>query len=77
MKYVITGAAGNISKPLTEKLLNAGHEVTVISRSSENIRSLTEQGAKAAIGSVEDVEFLKKTFSGADAVYTQDMMHPI
>jgi uncharacterized protein YbjT (DUF2867 family) len=70
MKYVITGAAGNISKPLAEKLLKAGHDITVISRSAENIRSLTDQGAKAAIGSVDDVEFLKKTFSGADAVYT-------
>ena len=27
-------------------------------------------GAKAAIGSVQDIEFLKKTFAGADAVYT-------
>ena len=70
MKYVITGAAGNISKPLAEKLLKAGHDVTVISRSAENIKSLTDQGAKAAIGSVQDVEFLKKAFSGADAVYT-------
>ena len=70
MKYVITGAAGNISKPLAEKLLKAGHDVTVISRSAENIKSLTEQGAKAALGSVEDVEFLKKAFEGADAVYT-------
>jgi len=70
MKYVITGGAGNISKPLTEKLLKAGHEVTVISRNAENIRSLTDLGAKAAIGSVEDVAFLEKTFTGADAVYT-------
>jgi len=70
MKYVITGAAGNISKPLAEKLLKAGHNVTVISRSEENIKSLTDQGAKPAIGSVQDVEFLKKAFSGADAVYT-------
>ena len=70
MKYVITGAAGNISKPLAEKLLKAGHEVTIISRSAENIRSLTDLGAKSAIGSVEDVEFLKKAFAGADAVYT-------
>lgn len=70
MKYVITGAAGNISKPLAEKLLKAGHDVTVISRSAENIKSLTDLGAKAAIGSVEDVEFLKNAFTGADAVYT-------
>lgn len=70
MKYVITGGAGNISKPLTEKLLKAGHEVTVISRNAEHIKSLTDLGAKAAIGSVNDIAFLKTTFAGADAVYT-------
>jgi uncharacterized protein YbjT (DUF2867 family) len=70
MKYVITGGAGNISKPLAEKLLKAGHDVTVIGRNAENLKSLTVLGAKAAIGSVEDVDFLKKTFTGADAVYT-------
>jgi uncharacterized protein YbjT (DUF2867 family) len=70
MKYAITGGAGHISKPLTEKLLRAGHEVTVIGRSAEKLKVLTDLGAKAAIGSVEDVEFLKKAFAGADAVYT-------
>lgn len=69
-KYVITGGAGNISKPLAEQLLKAGHEVTVISRNADNVRSLTDMGAKAAIGSVEDVDFLTKTFTGADGVYT-------
>lgn len=70
MKYVITGGAGNISKPLTEKLLKAGHDVTVISRNMENIRSLMRLGAHPAIGSVNDTAFLIKTFTGADAVYT-------
>lgn len=70
MKYVITGSAGNISKPLSERLLAAGHEVTVIGRNAENLKSLTDRGAKASIGEVEDVEFLKKAFAGANAVYT-------
>jgi uncharacterized protein YbjT (DUF2867 family) len=70
MKYAITGASGHISKPLAEKLLNAGHEVTVIGRNVEHLKSLTDKGAKAAIGSVEDVAFLKNAFAGADAVYT-------
>lgn len=70
MKYVITGAAGHISKPLAEKLLEAGHDVTVISRNAEHLNPLTNLGAKAAIGSVDDVDFLKTTFAGADAVYT-------
>ena len=75
MKYVITGAAGNISKPLAEKLLKAGHDVTVISRHEKNIQSLISLGAHAAIGSVEDTDFLAKTFTGADAVYTMVPPH--
>jgi uncharacterized protein YbjT (DUF2867 family) len=70
MKYAITGGAGHISKPLTEKLLAAGHSVTVIGRSAEHLKDLVAKGAKAAIGSVEDVEFLKTAFHDADAVYT-------
>jgi len=70
MKYVITGSAGNISKPLTEKLSAAGHEVTVIGRNEENLKALTGKGANAAIGDVEDAAFLKKAFAGADAIYT-------
>jgi uncharacterized protein YbjT (DUF2867 family) len=70
MKYVITGGSGHISKPLSEQLLAAGHEVTVIGRNAENLKELTTKGATAAIGSVEDVAFLKKAFAGADAVYT-------
>jgi uncharacterized protein YbjT (DUF2867 family) len=69
MKYVITGGAGHISKPLAEKLLAKAHDVTVVSRHEKNIAELTAKGAKPAIGSVEDIDFLTKTFLGADAVY--------
>lgn len=70
MQYVITGSLGNISKPLTEKLVAAGHSVTVISSKAEKSEQIEALGAKAAIGSVDDVAFLTKTFTGADAVYT-------
>lgn len=75
MKYVITGGAGNISKPLTLQLLKAGHEVTLIGRKAANLAELTQAGAKAAIGSVEDLAFLTEIFTGADAVYT--MVPPV
>ena len=70
MKYVITGSAGHISKPLAEKLLSKGHSVTIVSRNEHSLTDLVSQGAVPAIGSVEDVDFLIKTFQGADAVYT-------
>ena len=70
MKITITGSLGNISGPLAGKLVKAGHQVTVVS-SSENKKAAIEAiGAKAAIGSVEDVEFLTNAFKGADVVYT-------
>ena len=70
MKYVVTGSLGNISKPLAEKLVAAGHDVTVVSSKAEKAEQIEALGAKAAIGSVEDIDFLTKTFAGADAVYT-------
>ncbi len=70
MKYVITGSLGHISKPLTETLVKAGHQVTVITSSADKKAAIEALGAKAAAGSVEDEQFLTNTFTGADAVYT-------
>ncbi|RYY59109.1 MAG: NAD-dependent dehydratase, partial [Chitinophagaceae bacterium] len=70
MKFVITGSTGHISKPLTDQLVKAGHDVTVVSSSPDRKAAIEALGAKAAIGSVEDAAFLTKTFAGADAVYT-------
>ena len=69
MKYVIIGGAGHISRPLTEKLLDAKKDVTIIGRSAEKLQNLVDKGAKAAIGSIEDESFLTTTFAGADAVF--------
>ena len=70
MKYVITGSLGNISKPLAEKLIAAGHTVTVISSKAEKAEQIEALGAKAAIGSVDDIGFLSRIFKGAEAIYT-------
>lgn len=69
MKIIITGSLGNISKPLAKELIEKGHSVTVIASSNERTQEIETLGAKANIGSVEDVDFLAKTFTGADAVY--------
>jgi uncharacterized protein YbjT (DUF2867 family) len=69
MKYVLTGGSGNVTKPLAEKLLAAGHEVTIIGRDAAKLQSLIEKGVNAAAGSVEDPSFLASAFADADAVY--------
>lgn len=70
MKITVLGSLGNISKPLAEKLIAAGHQVTVVSNNAEKAAAIEAIGAIPAIGSIEDVAFLTKAFTGADAVYT-------
>ena len=69
MKIIITGSLGHISKPLTETLVQKGHAITVISSNSEKEKDIEALGATAAIGTMEDTDFLAATFTGADVVY--------
>ncbi|MBD1364057.1 NAD(P)H-binding protein [Mucilaginibacter sp. ZT4R22] len=69
MKIILTGSLGNISKPLAINLIIAGHNVTVISSSADKAAEIEALGGVPAIGSVSDVAFLTKTFTGADALY--------
>jgi uncharacterized protein YbjT (DUF2867 family) len=70
MKITITGSLGHISKPLTKELVEKGHRITVISSKPERRKDIEALGAAAAIGSVEDGNFLATVFAGADAVYS-------
>ncbi|GEP95521.1 NAD(P)H-binding protein [Chitinophaga cymbidii] len=74
MKITLTGSLGNIGKPLTKALVHKGHSVTVISSNPERQKEIEALGAKAAIGSIEDAEFLTKNFNGADAVYLMETL---
>ena len=74
MKIVVTGSLGNISKPLTKTLVEKGHAVTVISSKSERQKDIEALGAKAAVGTMEDVDFLTATFKGADIVYAMETL---
>lgn len=69
MKIIVTGSLGNISKPLTQELVEKGHSVTVISSKAEKQKDIEALGAAAAIGTLEDVDFLANTFAGANAAY--------
>lgn len=70
MKCVLTGSLGNIGKPLATAMAAAGHSVTVVTRKKEKSGAIESIGAKAAIGSIEDIDFLSAIFQGADAAFT-------
>jgi len=69
MKIVLTGSLGNIGKPLATELVQKGHTVTVISSNPERKKDIEALGATAAIGTVDDVDFLTAAFTNADTVY--------
>ncbi|MEU1865991.1 NAD(P)H-binding protein [Streptomyces gardneri] len=63
---VVTGATGNVGRPLVEALAAAGEEVTAVSRRPAD-------GLPAGVvhrrGDLADVDGLKELFEGAEAVY--------
>lgn len=69
MNIIITGSLGHIGKPLTETLVAQSHTVTVISSSEEKRAAIEALGATAAIGTLQDTDFVTKTFTGADAAF--------
>lgn len=69
MKIIVTGSLGNTAKPLAQQLIAEGHDITIISSSETKKNEIESLGAKAAIGSITDVNFLIKAFEGADAVF--------
>jgi uncharacterized protein YbjT (DUF2867 family) len=69
MKIIITGSLGNVAKPLAEQLIAEGHDITVISSNESKKSEIESLGAKAAIGSITDLNFLIETFKGNDAAF--------
>jgi len=69
MKIIVTGSLGRVGKPLTKTLVDKGHLVTVISSNPEKQKDIEALGATAAIGKMEDVDFLTSVFKGADAIH--------
>ncbi len=76
MKIILTGSLGNISKPLTKELVQKGHAVTVISSKADRQKEIEALGAAAAIGSINDLDFVTRTFTGADIVYLMEPTYP-
>ncbi|MFA6059749.1 MAG: NAD(P)H-binding protein [Taibaiella sp.] len=70
MKITVTGSLGNISRALIEKLMANGHEVKVISANPERAKEIENLKAIPLIGSLEDAEFVTRSFKDADVVYT-------
>ncbi len=67
--YVIAGASGSTAKIVVQELLSNSKKVKVIGRDAGHLKPLVDRGAEPLVGDLTDGGFLKKAFSGAEAVY--------
>ena len=68
MRIFVTGGTGVIGRPSVVRLVAAGHDVTVLARSSEKAAQVTEAGATPVEVSLFDPAGLRAAVAGHDAV---------
>jgi len=69
-KFVVAGVTGHVGSVVARDLLAAGEAVTVIVRDAKKGTEWSSRGAKVAVGSLDDVEFVATTVKGADGFFT-------
>ena len=69
MKIAMLGSLGNINSYVIPELIKLGHEVTVVTSTDKRVSQIEALGAIPAVGTMTDITFLTKVFTGMDAVY--------
>jgi nucleoside-diphosphate-sugar epimerase len=67
LRVFVAGASGAIGRPLIPKLVDAGHEVTGMTRSEARAEDVRRAGARAAVVDVFDAEALRVAVEAAGA----------
>ncbi len=77
MRVFVTGATGLIGFATVKELIEAGHDVTGLARTGSSAKKLTDAGARAHFGTIQDLESLRRGASAADGVVHTAFYHQL
>lgn len=77
MRIFVTGATGFIGFAIVKELMAAGHQVTGLARSAATGKKLLDVGARVQLGSIEDLEGLRRAAGAADGVIHTAFYHKL
>jgi uncharacterized protein YbjT (DUF2867 family) len=67
---VVTGATGNVGRPLVRALAASGHKVTAVSRQIR--QDAVPEGVRIVVADMTDPQSLRPAFDSADALFLHD-----
>jgi len=68
MKFLITGGAGSVGKPLVLSLLEKGHTVRVLDKKADQLQSLGHKSLELIKREIEDLSVVKEAVKGIDVI---------
>ncbi len=69
MRIAVTTPTGNIGKVVTNYLLDAGAQVTLLVRNPEKVKEFADRGATVFQGLQDDKDFVTRATQGVDALF--------
>jgi uncharacterized protein YbjT (DUF2867 family) len=67
--YAITGATGKVGSVVVNELLSKGVKVRATGRNTTKLRALADKGAIPLAGDINNNDFVRKAFIGAETVF--------